>query len=317
MRIAVLADIHGNLPALAAVIAELERLQPDQVVLDGDLINGAPFNSAVIDLVRRQDWAVVRGNHEFYYLDFGTARATPGCEDPHRWGQLHWLVEQIQPEQGRYLGMLPDERILYLPGTQPICVAHGVPGQNRLGFHSETPAAEVAAALVGIAAQTVISAHTHVQVDRLIERALGSAGMSAEPTADGEPAQWHLVNPGSVGMPINGDARAQFALLEAVPAHSVPGGWRATFYRVPYDRRPTLAAFAETGMSLAGGVMSKLFYWQLVTALPELIYFFRWAYKQGLDPDCALADVFQQYLLATQRDQQVHSDDPLFHPYRS
>ncbi len=44
MRLAVLADIHGNLPALEAVLAELERLQPDAVVLDGDLINGVPFS---------------------------------------------------------------------------------------------------------------------------------------------------------------------------------------------------------------------------------------------------------------------------------
>src|SRR3954469_13847783 len=65
MRIALLADIHGNLAALEAVLVELERLQPDYVVLDGDLINGAPFSTEVIDLVRTQDWVVVRGNHEF------------------------------------------------------------------------------------------------------------------------------------------------------------------------------------------------------------------------------------------------------------
>ena len=310
MRIAVLADIHGNLPALTAVMQELEHLQPDQVILDGDLINGAPMSNAVVDLVRRQDWAVVRGNHEFYYLDYGTERVAPGREDPQRWGQLHWLVEQIQPEQGRYLGMLPDERTLYLPGTQPICVAHGVPGQNRLGFHNQTPAAEIAAALAGVAVQTVISAHTHVQVDRLVDRSPANAGV------DGELAPWHLVNPGSVGMPINGDVRAQFALLETAPASSVPGGWRAHFFRAPYDRRPLLAAFADTGMSLAGGVMTQLFYWQLVTAQPEVIYFFRWAHSHGLDPDDALADVFQRYLAATQRDQQVHSEDPLFHVHR-
>ena len=94
----------------------------------------------------------MRGNHEFYYLDFGTPRAAPGADDPQRWGQLHWLVEHILPEQGAYLAMLPDERMLYLPGTQPVCVAHGIPGQNRVGFHNETPEAQVAAALSGIEA---------------------------------------------------------------------------------------------------------------------------------------------------------------------
>ena len=82
MRLAILADIHGNLPALEAVVAELERLQPDHVVVDGDLINAVPYSTEVIDFVRAQSWLVVRGNHEFYYLDFGTERAVPGCEDP-------------------------------------------------------------------------------------------------------------------------------------------------------------------------------------------------------------------------------------------
>ncbi|MCB0186892.1 MAG: metallophosphoesterase, partial [Caldilineaceae bacterium] len=70
MRIALLADIHGNMPALEAVLDELERLQPDYVLINGDLINGIPFSAAVVDLVQQHaDWVVVRGNHEFYYLD--------------------------------------------------------------------------------------------------------------------------------------------------------------------------------------------------------------------------------------------------------
>jgi predicted phosphodiesterase len=100
MRLALLADIHGNLPALEAVMAELERLQPDQVVVDGDLINAVPFSAQVIDCVRQQRWTVVRGNHEFYYLDFGTERAIPGCEDADRWGQLHWLLEHVRRSTG-------------------------------------------------------------------------------------------------------------------------------------------------------------------------------------------------------------------------
>ncbi|MEZ4726160.1 MAG: metallophosphoesterase [Caldilineaceae bacterium] len=145
MQIAVLADVHGNLPALEAVLARLEEVQPDYVVLNGDLINGVPFSTEVIDLVRRLGWVVVRGNHEFYYLDFGTERAIPGCEDPTRWGQLHWLIDTITPAQGAYLAMLPDERTLYVPGTQPIRVAHGVPGRNRVGFHNEQADEQIAA----------------------------------------------------------------------------------------------------------------------------------------------------------------------------
>ena len=312
MRIAVLADIHGNLPALNRVLCELERLQPDQVVVNGDLINGAPFSCAVIDLVRAQDWAVVRGNHEFYYLDFGTERAAPGCADPQRWGQLHWLVEQIRPDQGCYLGMLPDERTLFLPGAEPISVAHGAPGQNRTGFYHETPNDQIAATLAGVTPHTVVSAHTHLQLDRLIQQAPGEVETATHRALPHAEARWHLINPGSVGMPLDGDPQAQFALLETVSATETPGGWRATFQRVPYDRRPGLAAFADTGMARAGGVMTLLFYWQLVTARPEVIYFFRWAYANGLDLEAALAEVFRAYVAATGRDQYVHERDPLY-----
>src|SRR5215204_2507599 len=147
MRIAILADIHGNLAALERVVVELERLQPDYVVVNGDLILGAPLSLEVVDLVRRQNWIVVRGNHEFYYLDFGTPRAVSGSEDASRWGQLHWLMKMITPAQGAYLGMLPDEQTLCIPGTQPIGIAHGVPGRNRIGFYPEQPASLIAAEL--------------------------------------------------------------------------------------------------------------------------------------------------------------------------
>jgi hypothetical protein len=58
--------------------------------------------------------------------------------------------------------------------------------------------------------------------------------------------------------------------------------------------------------------MTLLFYWQLVTARPEVIYFFRWAYANGLDPEAALAEVFRAYVAATGRDQYVHERDPLY-----
>ncbi len=77
MRVALLADIHGNLPAFLAVQAELARIQPDAVVVNGDLINAVPFSGEVVDAVRAQPWCIVRGNHEFYYLDFGTPPRCP------------------------------------------------------------------------------------------------------------------------------------------------------------------------------------------------------------------------------------------------
>ncbi len=322
MRIAALADVHGNLPALEAVLQELERLQPDLVVLDGDLINAVPFSAEVVDRVRSLGWVVVRGNHEFYYLDFDTPRAVPGCEDPTRWGQLHWLVKSLSAEQGAYLATLADDYTFYLPGAEPLRIAHGVPGRNRTGFYNEQPMEHVARDLQGVAQPTLLSAHTHVQIDRhVLDDGDLLAALASDPHAEpagalGHPRRWHLINPGSVGLPLNGDPRAQFAVLDSVPAHVEPGGWRATMHRVAYDRRPALAAYESSGMAVCGGVMTQLFYWELVTAEPEIPYFYRWAYARGLEPDTEMEQTFRAYVEATGRDAFVRQRDPLHTPER-
>lgn len=320
MRIAVLADVHGNLPALEAVIAQLESLQPDYVVLNGDLINGVPFSTETIDRVRALGWVMVRGNHEFYYLDFGTERAVPGCEDPTRWGQLHWLVETISPAQGAYLAMLPDERTLYIPGTQPLRIAHGVPGRNRVGFYNGQADAQIVAEIHEIGERTLISAHTHVQIDRHLYIDVDrSSTLQFDPHVDNHPAthreihrHWHLINPGSVGLPLNGDPMAQFALLENVAEQAEAGGWRVTMQRTSYDRRPALEAYTTSGMLEMGGVITRLFYWEVVTAEAEIVFFYRWAWAHGYDPDCATQAAFDAYVAATGRDQYVRARDPLY-----
>ncbi|MCB9147826.1 MAG: metallophosphoesterase family protein [Caldilineaceae bacterium] len=301
MRLAILADIHGNLPALEAVLPEIEQVQPDYVVLDGDLINGTPFSGEVIDLVRSLNWVVVRGNHEFYYLDFGTDRAAPGTDDPERWGQLHWLVKRIRPEQGAYLAMLPDVRTFYFPGAQPLCIAHGVPGHNRVGFSNRQEDAEIAAKIQHVEEPTLISAHTHVQIDRQIVANQGGTQVR----------RWHLINPGSVGMPLNKDPRAQFAVIETTDDPTIWGGWQATHVRVAYDRRPVLAAFESSGMLAAGGIISQLFYWELCTAEPEIIFFYRWCWQNGQDPDLDARGAFEAYKAATGRAEYARAQDPL------
>ncbi|HEY51908.1 MAG TPA: metallophosphoesterase family protein [Caldilineae bacterium] len=319
MRLAIIADIHGNLPALEAVMAELERRQPDVVIVDGDLINAVPFSGGVVDTIRAQDWLVVRGNHEFYYLNFGTERDVSGSKDADRWGQLHWLVEHLTPEQGRYLAALPDDLSLFFSNTRPLRVAHGVPGHNRRGFVPEQPDEEIVVTLrERVEDDLLITAHTHVQFDRQVRSPASRTKYDTNPHSyhdarANEARRWRIINPGSVGLPLNGDVRAQFVLLDSVSPDAEFGGWRATHVRVPYDRRPALRAYETSGMLAAGGVMSTLFYWELVTAEREIPYFFRWARKHDANPkETAMREAFAAYVAATGRDQYVRQRDPLF-----
>lgn len=339
MRLAVLADIHGNLAALQAVQTELERLQPDFVVLNGDLINPMPFSNSVVDIVRDAGWAVVRGNHEFYLLDYGTDRAPQGAQDSERWGILHWLVKRIGTVQAHYLAALPDDIRLQFLGAQPIRVAHGVPGRNRVGFYQNMPVEKIIPAIESIEERNVISAHTHVQVDRHLYKTdssdpytdphesesvfkdgstsnqAGPQGVSQSLRPD--PARdlcqhWHLMNPGSIGLPLNGDPAAQFAIMESVTENDEPGGWKVQHLRVPYDRCPVLEAFSSEGLLEAGGAIARLFYWELVTAEPEIINFFRWCMSHNHDPDAEdIQHSFAAYCEATGRAQYVDQRDPL------
>ena len=318
MRLAILADIHGNLPALQAVLTTLEQIQPDHVAVNGDLINGVPFSAEVVDCLRATNWAIVRGNHEFYLLDHGTERAVPGSADAERWGQLHWLVANITPQQSAFLAMLPDERTFCFPGTQPLRMTHGLPGRNRVSLYRNQAEEKVAAELAGVQEQTFVTAHTHIQIDRhVIWQPAASADFSTHPHGDmhhaDPPARhWHIVNPGSVGLPLNRRIEAQFAVVESVDCSLEAGGWHVTHYQVPYDRAAALDAFAARGMLEAGGIISQLFYWELVTAEVEIIHFYRWAYENGLDPDRnSLPDIFARYDAATGRSQYVRERDPL------
>lgn len=321
MKIAVLADIHGNIHALEAVAAALEKLQPDKVVINGDIINAVPNSNAVVYKVKNSDWLVTRGNHEFYYLNYGTDRDVPESTDPERWGQLHWLVENLEPEYGQYLAELPDDLTLYYAGVQPLRIAHGVPGHHRWGFYENQPYDEILRFVAEVPQATLVSAHTHVQLDWFIR--------SPEPTSSGlftspydyppppaQTKQWHIINSGSVGMPLNGDVRAQFVLLESTTEPTVRGGWRATPQRVSYDRRPVLESYHTSGMLEQGGVISQLFYWEIVTAEREIPMFFQWVKKYEYPDQFRMRDLFEAYIASTGRDQYVRQRDPLYEKVR-
>lgn len=69
-RIAIIADIHANVPALEAVLADIETVGVDEVLVNGDLVGRGPSGSAVVDRIRELGWRSTRGNHEDYHLQF-------------------------------------------------------------------------------------------------------------------------------------------------------------------------------------------------------------------------------------------------------
>lgn len=232
MRLAVLADIHGNWPALAATLADIDAWRPDLVLVDGDVVNGGPSNVACWEAIRQRaaadGWIVLRGNHEEYVAEW-LAYAGPRQGPAYEMIRLsEWTYRQLGQATAAALAALPERWDWVAPDGSRLVALHASRLGNRAGIYPFTGDDEARAKAVPGAA-VFVTAHTHIPHQR---------------TLDGT----QIVNVGSVGLPGDGDGRAAYARLTWQPAH----GWRARIVRVAYDR-----AAAERDL-FASGFMDEV-----------------------------------------------------------
>jgi len=232
-RLAVLADIHANLPALDAVRRDLERERVDRVIVAGDAINWGPSSADVIDIITSEGWAVIRGNNEFYLLDFDTPRA-PAAWTPEDFRALPWLREQVSAEQHAIVATWPDTLSLRFPDAPAIRVVHGSPRSHWEPMHRDTPEHTLTEILDGIEESFVIAGHTHLAMDR-------TAG------------NWRIFNPGSVGLPLEGIPGAQYMLLDGDAS-----GWQPAWRHIDYDASPLFEAFERSRLIERAGPVGEL-----------------------------------------------------------
>lgn len=268
VTIALLSDIHGNLPALEAVLADLADCSPDRVFVLGDLVNGCPWSAEVLDRLGDLDWPLLLGNHDDAVLQLGTPRMEPRYNDRRRYAALWWTREHLAPHHLDFLSRLPLEMSPDLPGAPPIRLVHGLPGNFFAGFRPDSPVAWAARHLARVAEATVAGGHTHVPMVRRIER-------------------WLVVNTGAVGISYDGDPRASYALL-----HGDAAGWQVEMRRVDYDRSIVDAGYRESGLLAEGGVMAEMFRRSVLSGLPWVSDFAWWIREQppevSLDMPAAL-----------------------------
>lgn len=222
MRVAALYDVHGNLPALEAVMAEVEREAPDLVVVGGDVASG-PMPAEALGLLRALgDRAVfVRGNAD-RVLDLD------GLPEPNRTARL-WVAERLGDESLRFLNGLSTDIVLEVDGLGEVHVCHGAPGSDVLPITGWTPDDRLAALLDGLAEQVVVCGHTHVQFDR---------------TLDGI----RVINAGSVGAPYEVHPGAYWLML----------GPDVRLRRTPYDVADAIRRIRSTGFPRAEAFAHEL-----------------------------------------------------------
>lgn len=268
MRIVVLADVHGNLPAFEAVVDYLPQLKPDRLVIAGDIVNGAPDSLACWQLVMSLNCPVVRGNHEGYVADFGTDRHNPLWESE-RFGPLRWTLDQLGAQEMDAIRALPST--FQFDDIPNLLFVHASVRNDRDTVLGYTPVEELEAMFPNVTASYIVRAHNHVCASRFWENRV-------------------IVTSGSVGLPLDGRTTAQFLVLD-----QLDDTWRIQHAAIPYDVEATLKRFETTGYLETAGPMARIYMREVATAGHTLVSFMHTYQKWPDREDISLDEAVDRY----------------------
>lgn len=221
MRIAVLSDVHANLPALESVVADLPEV--DAVWVLGDIVGYGPQPNEVIELLQSMGARSVLGNHDGAAIGIVNARYF----NPDARAAIEWTAEQLDPNARAYIAALPEVR------REPDLGLTAVHGSPRDPIWEYITGADVAAANVdAFDTRICLFGHTHQPVafrsaEDGVETILGLPDTSVAIEAGDR----YLLNPGSVGQPRDGLRDAAYGVLDL---DGTASGSMA-FHRVAYD----------------------------------------------------------------------------------
>lgn len=252
MKLAVLADIHANYPALQAVLADLDGWQPDAVVVAGDIVNRGPRPRPCLELMlaRQQaaGWRLLYGNHEEYVLHQASPAAAVEGPEFELFQAARWTYQQI-PDHIDALAALPFQHTLAAPDGSEVRVVHASTRSTRDGIFVQTPDAMLREQIGHPAPGLLAAGHTHLPLVRQVDSTL-------------------VVNVGAVGVPFDGDTRAGYAQLTWTTA-----GWSARIVRLVYDHAQALQDYLDTGFLQQAGPLARLMLLELQIARSQLYTF--------------------------------------------
>lgn len=194
MKIVALYDIHSNLPALEAVLKEVEQEHPDLILVGGDIVPG-PMPRATLErlLALGDKVRYIRGNCEREVVAaFDGLPPRPGTSEEVS-ESTRWTAQQLERGQRDFLAQLPEQATFSIDGVGEVLFCHGSPRSDEEIITAATPEERLREMLVGVRQRVVVCGHTHIQFDRTID-------------------DIRVVNAGSVGMPY-GDTGAYWLLL--------------------------------------------------------------------------------------------------------
>ena len=197
MKIAALYDIHGNLPALNALLEELKEAQPDLIVVGGDIVSG-PMPAQTLERLSQLGDQVraIRGNGDREaVMAFDGQPLSPDMPEEVR-EVTRWTAEQLTRSQRDFLAALPEQLLLRVEGLGRILFCHATVRSDEEIFTPITPEERLGVIFARVEQEIVVCGHTHIQFERRVgNMRILNAGSVGMPYADRPGAYWLLLGP--------------------------------------------------------------------------------------------------------------------------
>lgn len=233
MRIAVIADIHGNRIALETVLAHIARQDVDRIVCLGDVAALGPEPRLSLDLVREHAAITVMGNTDAWLLE----GKQPTVSDRRVINEISaWGREQLTPDHLRQIATFPATSLIRLGPPATLLAFHGSPASYDDALTATTLDREIIEKMGGLSAEVLVGGHTHIA----LMRRLSNGALLINPGSVGLPG----VGPGTSGLPVNTDVDwAEYLVIECGE-----GGTSFAFHRLSLPVPEMLAVARESGM---------------------------------------------------------------------
>lgn len=224
MKITLIADIHGNLPALQAVLRHARARQAVQTILNlGDSVGYGPFPDEVVQTIQGKAFINIIGNYDQKVLDKTHRKeGWQKVKTPNKRAMFAWTYQTLSKKSRRYLKSLPEQREIEINGTS-LLLTHGSPASLSEHLRPDTPEDRLRELADEVTGKVVLCGHSHQAFIREVDEV-------------------RFINPGSVGRLDDGDPRASYAILDILQ-----GKVAVQFFRIPYDIQAVVQQVRQAG----------------------------------------------------------------------
>ncbi|MGQ9609080.1 MAG: metallophosphoesterase family protein [bacterium] len=223
MKIALIGDIHANLPALDAVLKDARQRGADTIWNVGDTIGYGAYPDEVVDLIRHENIQSILGNYDAKVLKV-KQKESKWKKVPEKWVAFKWAYDNLSKANRDYLSSLPTELRFDIEGKR-FLIVHGSPESDEEYILPDTPEERLIKLSNVSNADIIICGHSHQPFKKKFNNI------------------W-FINAGSVGRPDDGDPRASYAILQI----KKPNLFQIRHYRIEYDIEKAIAKIRDSGL---------------------------------------------------------------------